>query len=264
MKIRQRKDHIKDLIKKKHNRFKKILQIRYNIYNSDKLFKFKRAKWKYLQLYKLNPFKYRIFSTLEKNSTLPKLKKIINYIPTQRYNYRNLLNTKRLFQQYYSIKRITLIKKYYNQSSTTLIDTTIQNINRFVNVFYYFEKRLDVILQRIFFLPSLYYTQKFILNKNILINKKIISYFNYTLQINDIVEIKKNHQQIASEIFYMLTKKYYKPRFLNILNYFYIEINYNILTFRFHTYFTTINQLHSIFPLKLQYNKLEQYFINKG
>lgn len=253
------------IIKKPRNnsRYKHLSKLSFNFLNITKLYKLRHYKWNYIQSNKVQFYESRLNINQFNYPSLiniNKMKSILNKTEKRFFLYQ--IKQYRLFRFWYNIKKKKIITNYYKKTSFLFHKNNYYFINKLCNLFCQFEYRLDTILYRSFFLPSLYFSQKFILNKNILINKKLITYFNYNIKKNDLIEIQNQRSLILQNLKYNLKKKY-KTKFLSFLNYKHLEINFNILSIHISQQLVSLNQYNTFFPFKFNLLFLQQYFYKK-
>jgi ribosomal protein S4 len=93
-------------------------------------------------------------------------------------------------------------------------------------VFLMLEARLDNFLFRLNFLPSIYFTKRFIKNGNVFVNNQKITFDSYLLSFNQIVSLNKRYFKYI----YCSLKSRLKKR-LVLLNYpDFAEVDYKLLT----------------------------------
>lgn len=263
IKIRQIKNSYKDFTTRFQVKYKKLHQTRYNILATNKLFKFHHPKWGYLKKMNLRRFRLRLFTKINTENNLQSISTLAPiFNPHYTFTYKKLLHTKRCFTLWYRIKRMKTIQNLYFKTFNIIQGKHFFFLTRLTSLFYQYERRLDVILTRAFFFQSLLQIQKSITQKNFLVNSKEISYFNIYLNIGDIIEIKKNRLFFLNHLKTIIKQKY-KPKFLMLLNYFHLEINYNILTIRLQKPIIQLQQIHSFFPFNLKFHRLKAYLDSK-
>nr|YP_010377299.1 ribosomal protein S4 [Odontella aurita]QYB22948.1 ribosomal protein S4 [Odontella aurita] len=189
--------------------YKKFLALRQNVLNSDKFFLFNRRKWKNLisqleRLQKKYPQEYKLY-----DHTLYFLPKYSNSFKN---NFRYNLRLKQRLKLVYS----KLLKRYLKKHISSIL--TKNNLNKTqknnsLNVLEFFENRLDVILYRSYFVPSIKIARQLILHKHITINKVLVTNPLKKLKVGDIIEIStKFHKKIAQKIqiseFHFIPPKY--------------------------------------------------------
>lgn len=263
IKIRQIKNSYKDFTTRFQVKYKKLHQTRYNILATNKLFKFHHPKWGYLKKMNLRRFRLRIFTKINTENNLQSISTLAPiYNPRYTYTYRKLLHTKRCFILWYRIKRLKTIQNLYFKTFNILQGKHFFFLTRLTSLFYQYERRLDVILTRVFFFQSLLQIQKHITQKNFLINSHEVSYFNIYLNIGDIIEVKKNRLFLLTHLKNIFKKKY-QPKYVLLLNYFHLEINYNILAIRLEKPILNLQKVNTLFPFNLKLNRLQAYFNSK-
>ena len=243
-----------------NSRYKHLSRFSLNFLNITKLYKLRHSKWNSLQTNKNQIYESRLnINQFNTNNLInrTKLKTFLN--KTKKKYFLNQIQQYRLFRFWYAIKKKKIINKYYNKNSFLFHKKNFYFITKLCNLFCQFEYRIDTILYRSFLLPSIYFSQKFISNKNILINKKKLTYFNYIIKQNDLIEIKNQRKFILKNLQQNLRKRY-KLKFLSLLNYKHLEINFNTLSLYITKQFILLNQINTFFSIKLNLLNLQQYF----
>ena len=198
--------------------YKKFINLKTNVQNSQKLFKFKKKKWVNL-LFKLNKsskFQKRncYYKFYDQNCYL--ISKYSNFIIK---NYKKEILTKKTFNLFYSSLNQNYLKK--------IIKTSVRNSNQVKNrlnvkkfVIDILEKRLDVILYRSHFVLSIRNARQLIKHKHVLINEKIITDSSVSVIKGDSISFSKKSHKIIK---YYLTLSNLWP-----LPPAYLQVNYRL------------------------------------
>ena len=176
--------------------YKKFLNLKQNVQNRPRLYKFKRRKWKKLieflgraekfkrtAKFKLYDYhRYPIFTFSFKN------------------NFRHKLYTKQKISYFYG----GLSKKYIKAVVRLAKNKQkLQRKPRNSKIFFLelLEKRLDTVLYRSHFATSMRNARQLISHNHVFVNKKPISKSNFLLQKGDLVEVDKRlHKLIETNI----------------------------------------------------------------
>lgn len=271
MKDRLRKLSQKDFVSRFRVKYKKLIRLRCNLLISDKFLKLTRTKWLSLTLKypRRLLFSSRIFSLSPATvSTFPTVRynKTPIYHPLYANKYKFLLRSKNLFQFWYGLKRFKTLKSLYFKK--------LERYNSFTNRLYYvsrlmsliiaFEHRLDVLIFRTYFFPSIFYAQKFIFNKHILVNKQLETYFNRIVRQNDIITLNGLKTKIFIKKYLLyITKRKFQPKYLMLLNYPHLEINYKIFYIRIQDLLNNFDFLSHLYPFNLNLHVLQSFFDSK-
>ena len=170
--------------------YKQFLQLRKNIQDRQKLFKFKRQKWQNIQRYSKNQLKfYKRFKIKDQfQSSVPRFASRGNSFQKK---FRTNLHERKLFSLFYG----GLKRKYLKKSIIGSIKTKKYN-NHIIDFRYktlqLFESRLDCVLFRSKFCFSFKNAAQLILHGHVLVNGVIVTTKSYTLKPNDVVEIAAN------------------------------------------------------------------------
>lgn len=192
--------------------YKKFLVLKQNVLNSKKFYNFKRRKWKNLisqlkRIEKKYPSQYKLY-----DHTLYFLPKYSNSFKNNfRYNLRLKQKLKIIYGK--------LLKRYLKKRISYILTNFFlkqKQVNSSLNVFSFFENRLDVILYRSYFVPSIKIARQLIIHKHITVNKVIATSPLKSLKIGDIIEISiKFHKRIARMI-PLTTLQSIPPKYLQI------------------------------------------------
>lgn len=163
--------------------YKKFLLLKKNIQNREKIYKFKKKKWKNLLLYlnRFNPYKSkRIIKLFDHN--LYFVSKFDSFFKNK---YKYNLHTKQKISLFYGKLTKRYLKKIFSRSKNMKL--IIYNNN---NINYFFESRLDVVLYRSHFVLSIRSARQLIFHGQILINDKVIKLCSFILKKGDKIKIK--------------------------------------------------------------------------
>jgi ribosomal protein S4 len=172
------------MIKKHKNKYKpfykKLLQIRENIQNKKKVFKFKKQKWsKFIEFYKRKLKWYKRFRP--QNQKRYVVSKYPNRYTSYKNRYKNTLQAYKTFKLFYGITS----KKTLKDKIFFLRNKSLKNSNlEFIELF---EKRLDVTLYRAKFSNSIRSAQQLIVHGKVLVNNKIVKIKSHVLKTGDLI-----------------------------------------------------------------------------
>lgn len=179
-------------ITKRHNRlpYKKILLLKKNVQNSNKIFKFNKQKWQ--------KFKYTYLKHKQKNIYNPKIYFLFNFMHffSKRFKY-NLENKQRLSFFYGKIK-LNLLKILITKVLKKLRMTKNQAVCLLIKKL---EARLDTALYRTYFSTSFGNAKQLISHKKIFVNNKLVQHSCYKLKKGDLITFDNSiHNFIISNI----------------------------------------------------------------
>jgi len=175
--------------------YKKFLNLRDNVQNRQKLFKFKKKKWQNL-LFRLNRTskirkKNCYYKFYDQNSY--NISKYNNFFSK---NYKQDVLTRKRFNLFYS----DLGEKYLkscSQKSRTRSNQIKNKINSKHYFYNFLEKRLDVILLRSHFVLSIRNSRQLISHGHIFVNNKVVTENSFLLQPGDLVTFSsKSHKLV--------------------------------------------------------------------
>ena len=184
--------------------YKKFNQLFENVQSRQKIFNFKKNKWKALvsRLKKVNYYrkKNRVFN-YNGNTIVP----LVEYRkpPKFKKRYRYLMHAAKKINLYYGgLKKKymrQLVKKIWRQKQKIKINKILARTE-----FYFLdlmERRLESVLHRSFFTQSIKNARQLILHGHVFVNNQIVKHGSYLLKENDIVEINsKFHEFIRFNI----------------------------------------------------------------
>ena len=165
-------------IKKRRNKplYKKLLPLRKNVQNRDKLLKFNKKKWQKFQ---------RLISRLKKKKfydpTTYFLSNFKNFF-SRKFKY-NLQNKQRLSLYYGKLRKsyLRILVK------STLSEFKSENTHATVLFIEKLEMRLDTALYRAYFSYSFNHARQLISHKKVYVNNKIVQCNSYLLKKGDII-----------------------------------------------------------------------------
>jgi len=187
-------------IKKRRNKplYKKLLPLRKNVQNRDKLLKFNKKKWQKFQ---------RLISRLKKKKfydpTTYFLSNFKNFF-SRKFKY-NLQNKQRL-SLYYGKLRKSYLRKLVK---STLSEFKSENTHATVLFIEKLEMRLDTALYRAYFSYSFNHARQLISHKKVYVNNKIVQCNSYLLKKGDIITFDVG-------IFSLITRNILKSKVLFI------------------------------------------------
>jgi ribosomal protein S4 len=176
-------------IKKQRTRplYKKLLPLRKNIQNNDKLRAFKRKKWQNLQRLILKLRKHRFYDPI--SQFLSNFKNFFN----KKFKY-NLQNKQRL-SYYYGTLRRSYLKRTVK---STLGEFKKRDAHATVRFIEKLETRLDTALYRAYFAHSFNNARQLISHKKVYVNNKIVQHNSYLLKKGDIITLDMNTSKLVS------------------------------------------------------------------
>jgi len=187
-------------IKKRRNKplYKKLLPLRKNVQNRDKLLKFNKKKWQKFQ---------RLISRLKKKKfydpTTYFLSNFKNFF-SRKFKY-NIQNKQRL-SLYYGKLRKSYLRKLVK---STLSEFKSENTHATVLFIEKLEMRLDTALYRAYFSYSFNHARQLISHKKVYVNNKIVQCNSYLLKKGDIITFDVG-------IFSLITRNILKSKVLFI------------------------------------------------
>jgi small subunit ribosomal protein S4 len=193
--------------------------------------------------------KYNIYNI----KTLYKLKKN----KTRKSAYKIALSAKQNLRKYYGHLRENQFKKIYK---------AVYNSSGFSqkNLFIYLERRLDVVLFRINFAPSIFTARQLINHGHILVNNKLVTTPSILIHNGDLIQVKKKSFKFIKSL--ILFKKFKSKIFLlkkykMLSTPKYITINYNILS----AIFIRSPKIYEIaYPFIPRISSIVQYYNRMG
>ena len=171
--------------------YKKLLSLKKDIKNSDKILKFKKKKWHKFQQILLKSKKKRFYD--------PVIHSLFNFKSffNKKFKY-NLHNKQRLSFFYGKLKKSylkKLLKEIFKKSKISKKNFITLFIQRL-------ENRLDTILCRTHFAYSLQNAKQLITHKKVYVNGKIIQQSGYIVKKGDLITFKNDiHKSLYQNIF---------------------------------------------------------------
>jgi small subunit ribosomal protein S4 len=172
--------------------YKYFQKLRENIYNNEKLLKFKKKKWSNLvkRLTLAKPYLFFNHNVRQISRNAKPLKNL----------YRSQLATKKRLNIYYGKFTNNQLKKLSRESfyKSKLKSCKKSNSELFLNSL---ESRLSTVLFRAHFVPSINTARQLITYGNVYVNNKKIYSCNFLLKSGDLIQIsKKFHPVIKNNI----------------------------------------------------------------
>lgn len=175
--------------------YKKFLNLKINVQNRQKLFKFKKKKWKNL-LFKLNRSSkiqkrncyYKFFDQNSYN-----ISKFNNFFSK---NYKQNILTKKSFNLFYGSLKENYLKRLVNKSikKSNQIKNKINNKKFFSG---FLEQRLDIVLVRSHFVLSVRNARQLISHNHVFVNNKVVTDNSFLLHKGDLITFSpKSHKLI--------------------------------------------------------------------
>ena len=164
--------------------FKQYLKLRENVQNRKKILKFKKRKWQFfLKFYKNKLKNYRKFKPLDHSK----------YFVTK-YGTRGVSYNKRFRDTLQAGKRLrifygNLLKKYFKKKIELTLNKKKSSLNRENAFLHFFESRLDTVLYRAKFAPTIQSARQLILHGKTYINQKQIKSKAYNLKNGDVISL---------------------------------------------------------------------------
>lgn len=163
--------------------YKKFFKLKENVQNRSKLLNFKKEKWKIIiKKYKQSLKWYKQFKPKNQNQYI--VSKFPNKGASYERRYRDtLLALKKVGLLYGGFVRKIIKKQVSKQIKNNYRNSAAIFIGSF-------EKRLDVILYRAKFCPSIRNAQQLITHGKVLVNHKEIKIKSYKLQPGELISVK--------------------------------------------------------------------------
>lgn len=165
--------------------FKQFIKLRENVQNRRKLIKFKRKKWESFLRFYLNKLKnFRKFKALDHS------KYFVTKYGTRGVGYnkrfRNTLQAGKRLRLFYG----SLLKKYFKQRISESVKKKRSSLKKLETVFVQlFESRLDTVLYRAKFAPSIRSARQLILHGKVYVNEKRVKNKAYSLKKGDVIRL---------------------------------------------------------------------------
>jgi small subunit ribosomal protein S4 len=211
--------------------FKQLIRLRENIQNRQKLLKFKKAKWKTFKNFYLKKLRrYNKFKPLDQ------AKYFVTKFGTKGVSYkkrfRDTLHAGKRFRLFYGNllkqhlkKKLKLVlkKNLYRSRSLSELEIILLQL---------FESRLDTVLYRAKFTPTIRTAQQLILHGKVFVNRKLVKTKTYQLKNGDIVHLNLHCLELYENFILKAIKWSLPPKHL-VINYRTLQIlflNINHLT----------------------------------
>lgn len=172
--------------------YKKFLKLNENVQNRPKLLNFKKKKWKIIiEKYKQSLKWYKQFKPKNQNQYI--VSKFPSRGASYKRRYRNtLLTLKKIELLYGGFVRKVIKRQINNQIKKNYKNNTTKFIKSF-------EERLDVILYRAKFCPSIRNAQQLIAHGKILVNHKEIKIKSYKLRPGELISVKPKFYELIED-----------------------------------------------------------------
>ena len=239
-------------MKKSRNKplYKSFVVLKKNVQNRRRLnlLKFKKKKWE-----KLINYIRRLQNRRKKNF---KVYDINRYYLPKFYNsfkkkYEYMLHTKKKFRIFYG----NVTNKFLKKNIKTVLKQKSKMLKHNLNFNSFFlklwESRIDVVLYRSHFVPSISAAKQLIFHKHISINGKSIKDSSLKLKKGDLVTI---NNQARSIIYQNIKNTHFWP-----ISPYYLQINYKTLEIYFLSHIETHN-FSASFPFWLDIYTLLRYY----
>lgn len=185
--------------------YKKFVNLKSNVQNKQKLYKFKKSKWKNLL------FKLSLSSKTKKRNCYYKfcdqnlyfVSKFSNYF-SKRYN-ENVLN-KRSFLLFYGGLSKKYLKSIVNKSikKSNILSNSIKSD---VLLESFLEQRLDVILLKSNFVLSIRNARQLIVHGKVLVNERIVKNNSFIVKTGDKITFQKKIHKVVQ--YYILKSSFW-------------------------------------------------------
>lgn len=216
--------------------YKKLLSLRKNIQNKDKLLKFRKRKWQNLQRSILKWRKQKFYDPT--SHFLSNFKTFFN----KKFKY-NLQNKQRL-SIYYGSLRKDCLKRIVK---STLSEFKKRNIHAAVLFIKKLETRLDTALYRTYFSYSFNNARQLISHRKVYVNNKIVQHNSYQLKKGDLITLdEKSYRLIVFKVpktkIWALPPKHFQINYKTLQILIIEDINYtNYLSY--YTFLVDFNSL---------------------
>ena len=197
--------------------FKQYLRLRENVQNRQKLLKFNKKKWKsFLKFYENKLKNFRKFKASDHS------KYFVTKYGTRGTSYnkrfRDTLQAGKRFRLFYG----NLLKKYLKKKIEKTLNQKKSNLKNLVRLeialLQVFESRLDTIIYRAKFAPTIRSAQQLILHGKVYVNKTQIKSKSYLLKSGDIVNLDLKSINLYEQYIINTIKWSLPPKHL-IINY---------------------------------------------
>lgn len=171
--------------------FKQFIKLRENVQNRKKLLKFKKKKWKSLLKFYTSRLKnFKKFKPLDQSRYFVTKYGIRGVSYSKRF--RDTLQAGKRFRVFYG----SLLKKYFKKKIKITLHkrySTSKNSARLETIFLqFFESRLDTVLYRAKFAPTMRSARQLILHGKVFVNKLQVKTKAYTLKYGDVISLSLN------------------------------------------------------------------------
>lgn len=226
--------------------YKKFIRLKVNPLNNNKVFKFKRKKWKAFlsKLKRTNKFHTKFKPYTHYNYDASKFASQGN---SYKRKFRNDLLAKKTFNYFYG----GLLKKYLKTRMTKIYKSK-EFRDPLLTCIEFFESRLDSVLYRSKFCCSIKNARQLIAHKHIKVNNKIERNKSYILKQGDLIQIDSNSVELIKTNLRKQLQE--QPNNLWPMPPFYLTINYNTLEIIFGD--VKNYNFSTSFPFKLNINSV--------
>lgn len=197
--------------------FKQFIRLRENVQNRQKLLRFKKKKWKQSLKFYIRKLKFfKKFKPLDHSK----------YLVT-RHGTRGASYKKRFRDTLHAGKRLrifygNLLKKHFKKKIKLASSRKKLDITKIEKVFLgIFESRLDTVLYRAKFAPTMRSARQLILHGKVYVNKKQVKTKAYDLKCGDIINLNLDCLKLYENYIINSVKWALPPK--------YLVINYNTL-----------------------------------
>lgn len=226
--------------------YKKFLRLRVNPLNNNKIFKFKKKKWKtFIELLKkTNKFYKRFKPYTHYNHNASKFASQGN---SYKKKFRNDLLAKKTFNYFYGG-----LRKKYLKTEMTRIYKSKEFRDPMLTCIEFFESRLDSVLFRSKFCFSIKNARQLIAHKHIKVNNRIEKNKSYILKQGDFIQIDPTaitlvKNNLKKQFRNPSNKNWPMPPIYLIINYNTLEIIFgDIKNYNFSTLFPFKLDIHSV------------------
>lgn len=192
--------------------------------------------------------KYNLYNlnSLNKNNFSKKRKKRMTV-------YKRQLMAKQRLRRYYGSIRENQFYSLYKKAS-------LYKGSPSSNLFVLLERRLDVIIFRSGFAPSIYSSRQLISHGHVLVNNKKVTISSYIVQNNDLIQINKASIHIVKRLMLEKINNSNKLKFFikkNFLIPVYLEVNFNIFST---TLINTPTRKKIPYPIKFSKNLIDKFY----
>ena len=224
--------------------FKQFIKLRENVQNRKKVLKFKKKKWQsFLKFYTSKLRNFKKFKPLDQSK----------YFVTK-HGTRGVGYSKRFRDTLQAGKRLRvfyggLLKKYFKKKIKITLNKKKSNSRKFTElggkVLQFFESRLDTVLYRAKFAPTMRSARQLILHGKVYVNQTRVKTKAYTLKHGDIVSLSLDCLELYEGHIIDSIKWAIPPK--------YLIINYRTLQIFFLSNIKSTNMANEfLFNLRLQ------------